>query len=67
MAADRVEQVAPSAEPLVPALYRVADRRPETEDVTTLWLAPASGPPLPFRAGQFNMLTASVSARSPSP
>ncbi|HET6964115.1 MAG TPA: FAD/NAD(P)-binding protein [Acidimicrobiales bacterium] len=55
MAADRVE---PGVDPLVPAMYRVTDRRRETEDVTTLWLAPVEVPRLGFRAGQFNMLTA---------
>jgi anaerobic sulfite reductase subunit B len=44
--------------PLLPAVYLVADRRTETEDVVTLRLAPQGAGPLHYRAGQFNMLTA---------
>lgn len=44
--------------PFVPSPYRVVDRRTETSDVTTLWLEPVDQPIAPFRAGQFNMLTA---------
>lgn len=44
--------------PMSPRQYRVIERRRETEDVVTLRLAPAAGKPMPFRAGQFNMLTA---------
>lgn len=57
MAVDR-PPAALGTDPLTPAVYRVTGRRRETDDVTTLWLAPASGPPPRFRAGQFNMLTA---------
>jgi len=43
---------------VVPVPHRVVGKRSETGDVTTLWLAPLTGEPLPFRCGQFNMLTA---------
>jgi len=42
----------------VPSLYRVSQRRRMTEDVVTLTVEPLEGPPMAFRAGQFNMLTA---------
>lgn len=44
--------------PLAPAGYRVVSRRRHTEDVVTLGLAPADGPRLVFRPGQFDMVTA---------
>jgi NAD(P)H-flavin reductase len=44
--------------PLTPAPYRVVATRRQTQDVTTLSLEPLGGPPLRFRPGQFNMLTA---------
>ena len=44
--------------PLLPALHRVVERRVETDDVVTLSLEPLEGPAMPFRPGQFNMLTA---------
>jgi len=47
-----------AAGPFVPSRYRVVDRKPETFDVTTLWLEPIDEPITAFRAGQFNMLTA---------
>jgi len=43
---------------MTPALYRVIGRRRQTDDVTTLALAPLTHAPMDFRAGQFNMLTA---------
>ena len=43
---------------LVPDLYHVVERRVEVGDVVTLSLEPVERSPLPFRAGQFNMLTA---------
>ena len=43
--------------PLTPVPYRVVWRHRETSDVVTLALEPLDGPPLPFRCGQFNMLT----------
>jgi len=49
---------ADGAGPLAPLLHRVVDRRRETDDVTTLALAPLSGTPLSVRAGQFTMLSA---------
>jgi len=62
---------------LTPVPYRVVERRHETDDVTTLCLAPVADAPMTFRPGQFNMLTAfgvgeaaiSVSSppRSPGP
>ena len=58
MASERAGASVAAEAPLAPALYRVTGRRPETGDVTTLSLNPVSGPPLRFRAGQFNMLTA---------
>ncbi len=48
----------PGAEPMTPIAYQVVERRQETVDVTTLSLLRRSGPPLPFDAGQFTMLTA---------
>ena len=42
---------------MVPEVYRVVGRRRETVDTFTLTLAPAAGPCLGFRPGQFNMLT----------
>jgi len=45
--------------PLTPSLWRVADKRRETADVTTILLVPESGPPSgDFQPGQFNMLSA---------
>ncbi len=41
-----------------PIPHRIVDRRAETDDVTTLSLAPTSGRPTAFLPGQFNMLTA---------
>jgi NAD(P)H-flavin reductase len=43
---------------MTPVPYRVVGRRRETEDVTTLSLAPLHETRLEFRPGQFNMLTA---------
>ena len=43
---------------LLPDLYRVVHRRVEAGDVVTLSLEPVEGKGFPFRAGQFNMLTA---------
>lgn len=42
--------------PMLPQPYSVQRRRKETADTFTLELQPAQGPPLPFAAGQFNML-----------
>ena len=43
--------------PMRPALYTVRERIQETEDTFTLDLNPTNGDgPLPFKAGQFNML-----------
>jgi NAD(P)H-flavin reductase len=47
-----------AADDLTPVPHRVVDRRQETQDVATISLEPAGGPPLRFRSGQFNMLTA---------
>ena len=48
-----------SAEPMLPAPWRVEQVRRETADTFTLALAPvAAAPPLAFAAGQFNMLYA---------
>lgn len=58
MAPEPDGQVTLTTDPLTPAVYRVTGRRQETEDVTTLLLAPVAGPRLGYRAGQFNMLTA---------
>ncbi len=43
---------------MTPLVYRVAGRRQETGDVTTLSLAPVRKVPMSFLPGQFNMLTA---------
>jgi len=43
---------------MTPVLYRVVGRQDETHDITTLSLAPVADPPMAFRPGQFNMLTA---------
>jgi len=43
---------------MMPILHRVVDRRADTDDVTTLSLAPESAGPMDFLPGQFNMLTA---------
>ncbi|MBF6557532.1 MAG: FAD/NAD(P)-binding protein [Acidimicrobiales bacterium] len=43
---------------MTPIPHRIVSRRAETGDVTTLSLVPASGRPLGFVPGQFNMLTA---------
>jgi anaerobic sulfite reductase subunit B len=45
-------------EPFVPALHHVTARRRITPDVVTLLLRPTEGDLRPFRAGQFNMVTA---------
>ncbi len=42
---------------LVPALFRVVERREEAADVVTLSLEPTDGAVPSFRHGQFNMLT----------
>jgi len=44
--------------PMTPVAYRVAERRQEAGDVTTLSLEAVAGARMAFRAGQFNMLTA---------
>lgn len=44
--------------PLVPLPYRVTARRIESPGVSTLALEPLGQPVAPFRAGQFNMITA---------
>jgi anaerobic sulfite reductase subunit B len=43
---------------MTPVPHRIVDRRVETDDVITLFLAPTSGDPMAFLPGQFNMLTA---------
>jgi anaerobic sulfite reductase subunit B len=43
---------------VTPVPYRVASRRAETGDVTTISLAPVAGERMAIRNGQFNMLTA---------
>ena len=48
--------VAEAPGPMSPVLHRVVDRHRDTDDVTTIFLAPLSGPVQPFRPGQFNML-----------
>jgi len=53
-----VERLATEPGPFAPVPYHVAARREETGDVVTLSLEPMAGPPLGYRAGQFNMLTA---------
>ena len=52
----KTEHVSPG--PFVPSRYRVVDRKTENSDITTLWLEPVDRPIAPFKAGQFNMLTA---------
>ena len=62
----------PTSRATTPVPYRVVDRHNETDDVVTLSLAPLAGAAMPFRSGQFNMLTAfgvgeaPVSMSSPS-
>jgi anaerobic sulfite reductase subunit B len=46
------------AGPLTPAVHRVIERRRETADVVTLRLEPVDGAGVPFRPGQFNMVSA---------
>jgi len=58
MTAHLAEAVRTDPGSLVPDLYRVVQRRVEVGDVVTLSLEPVERSPLPFRAGQFNMLTA---------
>jgi NAD(P)H-flavin reductase len=43
-------------DPMVPLPYRVVQRRPETADIVTLWLAPQEQALAPHRPGQFTML-----------
>ncbi len=43
---------------MTPVPHRIVDRQVETDDVTTLFVAPISGEPAGFLPGQFNMLTA---------
>ena len=50
----------------VPVPYRVIERTVETHDSVTLRLEPEVAPLPAFRPGQFTMLTAPGSARSPS-
>lgn len=45
-------------DPFVPTSFRVTRRRRETRDTITLQLRPQNGVDFPFRAGQFNMLSA---------
>lgn len=46
------------ADLMTPRRFRVAGRRQDTADTTTLWLSPVDGEPLHFTAGQFTMLGA---------
>jgi NAD(P)H-flavin reductase len=46
-----------AADPMLPCVVRVLDRRRDGPDVWTLGIAPPEGAP-PFAPGQFNMLTA---------
>ncbi|HUY29646.1 MAG TPA: FAD/NAD(P)-binding protein [Acidimicrobiales bacterium] len=41
-----------------PAPYRVVERRVEADGVVSIALVPVAGEPVPWRPGQFNMLTA---------
>ncbi|MGO8862804.1 MAG: FAD/NAD(P)-binding protein [Acidimicrobiales bacterium] len=43
---------------MTPVAHRVVGCHRETDDVTTLRLAPLEGVPMAFRSGQFNMVTA---------
>jgi NAD(P)H-flavin reductase len=45
-----------AADPMLPVAYRVTQRRTETSDITTLWLAPENRPIAAHRPGQFTML-----------
>ena len=45
-------------DPLIPSRHRVVRRIKQTSDIATLVLEPMDEPIGPFRAGQFNMLTA---------
>lgn len=45
-----------SRDPMVPVPYRVVQRRRETSDIVTLWLAPHEHALAPHRPGQFTML-----------
>lgn len=50
---------APASAPLLPAPWRIAERREETAGVFTVFLEPDPGTPsMTFRPGQFNMLYA---------
>jgi NAD(P)H-flavin reductase len=44
--------------PLTPVAHRVVASHRAAEDVVTMSLEPVAAPPMAFRAGQFNMLTA---------
>lgn len=48
----------PSADPMLPRMFRVERTRRDTRDTFTLELAPVEGEPLRFAAGQFTMLHA---------
>ena len=52
---DRIPPVDPRPA-VVPRAFRVRRSRRELPDTVTLELDPAEGLPLPFSAGQFNML-----------
>ena len=47
-----------AANPMLPRLGRVAQRRRDGPDVWTLQIEPEKAEPAPFTPGQFNMLTA---------
>ena len=47
---------APRRDPMVPVPYRVVQRRRETADIVTLWLAPQEQALAPHLPGQFTML-----------
>jgi NAD(P)H-flavin reductase len=66
MAAAPSRDLAHAREPMVPAPFRVVDRRRDTADTWTLELEPAGGgPAMPFAPGQFTMLAAGGAGEVP--
>ena len=58
MRSESVLDTSTVADPMLPRLFRVQDRRQDTADTATLWLSALDGGPFEFRPGQFTMLQA---------
>ncbi|MGZ6702466.1 MAG: FAD/NAD(P)-binding protein [Solirubrobacteraceae bacterium] len=59
------DQLLAAPGPMAPTPFEVVGRRQETPDTWTLELASCSGEPLPFRPGQFTMISAAGAGEVP--